>query len=251
MHNKNIRNLVFTGLMVAIGVVLAQFLSIYIPNASEPIIKFGIGYLPLIMASIIAGPVYGLMAGIAQDLLGFFIFGGPSGQTFFPGFTLNAALYGFLPGIIYRIRKNSGTKLFFWLNLVLAVLLFLGSFWYFLHVDQVISSTLTDNQKLLLAGIGLIGTVFLVVFDILVYKSKKYGDEGTKILFIISLMYVLTSLILTPIWLYIMNPGISFFVRIPLRIVKMPIEVSFYVILVSVLLEALGITKRKLGPGSK
>jgi len=141
-----------------------------------------------------------------------------------------------LPGIFYRIREGKGKALFFWLNMVLAVLLFIGSFWYFFHVDQVVSSSLNDTEKYILIGISIFGSVFLAVFNVLMRLSKKYQEKGTRILFIVSFMYLLTSIVLTPIWLYIMNPGIPFFVRIPLRIVKMPVEVTFYVVLLAVLL---------------
>ena len=49
MNKKPVQAIVFTGLMVALGIVLSQIVSIALPNASSPIIKFGIGYLPIIM----------------------------------------------------------------------------------------------------------------------------------------------------------------------------------------------------------
>ena len=50
MKNKNLQKIIFTGLMVAIGIVLSTVVSIsYPPNST--IIRFGIGYLPLIIVS--------------------------------------------------------------------------------------------------------------------------------------------------------------------------------------------------------
>ena len=236
MKQNQVQKLVFIGLMVAIGIILGQLVSISLPNASDPIIKFGIGYLPIILVSIIYGPVYGVMAGIIQDLLGFFLVGSNLGQTFNIGFTLNAALYGFVPGLIFAKSFAREQKLFYILNFVLSVLLIAGATWYFFNIGQVISSTLSDTDKYILVGISLFGSVSLCVFNIIANHSVKYGSEGTKLLFTVSLLYIIVSLILTPIWLYILNPAIGFWFRIPLRIIKMPIEIFAYLVLLVTLL---------------
>ncbi|MDD5602062.1 MAG: hypothetical protein PHP78_03765, partial [Candidatus Izemoplasmatales bacterium] len=75
--------------------------------------------------------------------------------------------------------------------------------------------------------------------NFMVFFSKKIGPSGPKLLFSIALLYILVSLILTPIWVTQINLGIPFWTRIPLRIVKMPIETSVYVVLCSILLKLL------------
>ncbi|MBN2504624.1 MAG: folate family ECF transporter S component [Bacilli bacterium] len=237
MKNTHVQKLVFVGLMVAIGIILGQVASISLPNASDPIIKFGIGYLPIILVSIIYGPVLGVMAGIAQDLLGFFLVGANLGQVFNLGFTLNAALYGLIPGLLFAKTFAKEKRIFFVLNFTLSFTLMFGAIWYFFHINQVISSSLADSEKYLLVGISMIGSLTIGVFNLIAFKSKKYGEEGTKLLFALSLLYILVSLILTPIWLTILNPGIAFWARIPLRIVKMPIEVFVYLVLLVTLLK--------------
>ncbi len=239
MSKNQVQKLVFIGLMVAIGIILGQIVSISLPTPSNPIIKFGIGYLPLILVSIIYGPVFGLTAGIIQDILGFFMVGANLGQVFNLGFTLNACLYGVIPGLIFRFAINKEKRLFYYLNFALSALLLLGATWYFFNINQVISSTLSDTQKYILIGISLFGTLSLVIFNIIVNRSERYGKEGTKLLFVVFLLYVVVSLILTPIWLFIMYPGIDFWARIPLRIIKMPIEVAAYVMLLVPLLRLL------------
>jgi hypothetical protein len=80
-------------------------------------------------------------------------------------------------------------------------------------------------------------------------KQKKYEFNPHKILFVVMLLYMLVSLILTPIWLFtMMNPDIAIWhldaealvayviFLLPLRIVKMPIEVIAYVLLLTPLL---------------
>jgi len=237
MIRSQVQKMVFTGLMVAIGILLNQFIVITLPTPSDPIIKFGVGYLPIMLVSILFGPVYGLMAGISQDLLGFFLIGSGLGQTFHLGFTLNAMLYGLIPGLIFHKAFRKDQWVYFGLNLGLSVALLFGSFWYFFHLDQFAAETLTQTEKTILAGVGIGGAVALLLANLLVMFSKKYGPSGTKLLFSVASLYILVSLILTPIWVTQMNPGIPFWVRIPLRIVKMPIETTVYVVLLALLLK--------------
>lgn len=94
---RKIRSLVFAGLTIALGIVLG---SLYIPvslnlriSAAFPVLMFG---------SMIFGPVVGLSAGLAYDLVGFMIF--PS-SVFFPGYTLSTMLEFFIYGFfLYRQR---------------------------------------------------------------------------------------------------------------------------------------------------
>ncbi|MDD3113574.1 MAG: folate family ECF transporter S component [Candidatus Izemoplasmatales bacterium] len=239
MVRSQVQKMIFTGLMVAIGILLNQFIVITLPTPSDPIIKFGIGYLPIMLTSILYGPVYGLMAGISQDLLGFFLIGSGLGQTFHLGFTLNSVLYGLIPGLIFHLKFKKDQWVYFGLNVLLSIALVFGSFWYFFHLDQVIADTLTLTQKTLLSGLGIGGAMALLGANFMVFFSKKIGPSGPKLLFSIALLYILVSLILTPIWVTQINPGIPFWTRIPLRIVKMPIETSVYVVLCSILLKLL------------
>lgn len=237
MIRSQVQKMVFTGLMVAIGILLNQFIVITLPNPSDPIIKFGVGYLPIMLISILYGPAYGLMAGISQDLLGFFLIGSGLGQTFHLGFTFNSILYGVIPGLIFHLKFKKDQLVYFGLNLCLSIALLFGSFWYFFHLDQVIADTLTQTEKMILSGIGIGGAIALFGANLWVFFSKRIGPSGTKLLFSVALLYILVSLILTPIWVTQLNPGIPFWARIPLRIVKMPIETSVYVILLSILLK--------------
>jgi ECF transporter S component (folate family) len=249
MKKTPVQTLVFTGLMVAIGIILSQLVSITLPNPSSPIIKFGIGYLPLMIVSIIYGPVFGFFAAVSQDLLGFFLIGGPQGQYFHLGFTLNAVLYGIVPSLFFHFRRKLTNHWFYIFNFALALLFFLIVLSYLFNIDLVHSSTLDTTQKYILASVSLFATVVLILFNFLMKKQKKYEFNPHKILFVVMLLYMLVSLILTPIWLFtMMNPDIAIWhldaealvayviFLLPLRIVKMPIEVIAYVLLLTPLL---------------
>ena len=64
-------------------------------------------YLFFAIVGMLYGPVYGFIIGIFSDIIGFFI--GPSTGYFFLGYTLQAALTGFIYGIcFYRTKVNFG-----------------------------------------------------------------------------------------------------------------------------------------------
>ena len=251
MNKKSVQAIVFTGLMVALGIVLSQIVSISLPNASSPIIKFGIGYLPIIIISILYGPVYGVLAAISQDLIGFFMIGAANGQIFHLGFTLNAILYGLIPGLFFRKHQLKQFQLFRYLNFGLIALFILLITLYLFNPDLVISSSLDMAEKYLLMSVSMVAALALIIFNIWVIKLKKTDFSPNKVLFIVLLLYMMVSLILTPIWLYMLINHLSFFqinlvelsayilVILPLRIVKMPIEVMAYVLLLTPILSLL------------
>jgi len=251
MKKKSVQVIVFTGLMVALGVVLSQLVSIALPNASSPIIKFGIGYLPIIIISILYGPIYGILAAISQDLIGFFMIGAANGQIFHLGFTLNAILYGLIPGLFFKDKNPSNLKLFHWMNHGLVALFLLMITLYLFNPELVISSSLDLAEKYILMSVSIAAGLVIIGFNFWVVKLKKSDFSPFKILFVVLLLYMLVSLVLTPIWLYMLINQLSFFeiniaqlgayilVVLPLRIVKMPIEVMVYVLLLTPILSLL------------
>jgi ECF transporter S component (folate family) len=223
-------------MLVAVGVVLAEFLAISLPPTANPVIRFSIGYLPIILAGAFFGPVYGGIAGAAQDLLGFFLFGAAKGYVFHPGYTLNAILYGVLPALFLRRSFRNEKRLFQILDYVAAAVLFGLAAWFFLDIDAVYSRTLGTTEKLLLAGFALVGAAGLALFNFLLRKKGASPHSPQKLLFVLIVMYVLTSLVLTPIWIWSVTPGYSIWLNIPLRLLKMPVETTFYVLLLTPLL---------------
>lgn len=93
------RKLVFSSLLIALGVVLTRFLSIRLPLFGVEGIRIGIGSLPMIFAGIVFGPLAGGIVGAVTDLVGFWI--SPMG-AYMPHFTFTAFLTGFIPGFIIK-----------------------------------------------------------------------------------------------------------------------------------------------------
>lgn len=92
---KSTRNLVFMALIVALYVViscLSTFLSSYI--------RISFTYIPVALASAMFGPVCGGVVGVLGDVFAFVV-SPSSGGSYFPGFTLNAFIGGFIYGIFF------------------------------------------------------------------------------------------------------------------------------------------------------
>jgi len=96
---KTTRIFIFMGLLISMEIVLTRFFSI-----QTPIVRIGFGFIPIMIASVMFGPVLGGLTGAFSDILGMMLF--PKG-TYFPGFTLSAFISGMIYGIIlYRSPKN-------------------------------------------------------------------------------------------------------------------------------------------------
>jgi len=99
------KTILLLALFAAISIILTRFLSFYLPVLAVNTVRISLGNIPIILAGLILGPVAGAATGIVADLVGATMF---SALGYFPGFTLSAALVGFLPGILKRYFKNPG-----------------------------------------------------------------------------------------------------------------------------------------------
>jgi len=243
MKDLRLRKTIFASLLVAIGIVLTSIVSItYPPN--NAIIRFGIGYLPLMLISIILGPKIGFYSAIVQDILGYFIyiliFGYASGP-FFPGFTFNAILYGVLPGLIYNVMLKD-KKIFYFINYLLISLL-IGLGVYALIDMQNIIETINPEvsfQPWFLYSLLIIGELGLISILVFVFKKRSEDDKAHRIIFSVIVLHLLIGLILTPLYLVYLY-GFDFWAQIPLRIIKTPIEIFIYSVLLIRIVKILNI----------
>ncbi len=102
------KQLVTLAILIAMHVILSRFLSI--PGWN---FKIGFSFIPLVIAAVLYGPLYGGLVGLIADLIGATLF--PSG-TFFPGFAATA----FLAGWIYGKGINQGASILRIVTTVLA-----------------------------------------------------------------------------------------------------------------------------------
>ncbi len=89
--SRHLTILACSALLVALDIILTRFLAI-----NTQFLRISLGMIPVAIAGMAFGPLWGGLVGAIGDILGMLIF--PSG-AYFPGFTLTAAL----TGIVYAI----------------------------------------------------------------------------------------------------------------------------------------------------
>ncbi|MFP4017550.1 MAG: folate family ECF transporter S component, partial [Halanaerobiales bacterium] len=101
--DNSTRRMVYLSFLIALSIILTRVFSLRIAIGGVEGIRIGFGALPIILASVLFGPLAGGIVGAVSDVLGFFI--NPMG-AYMPHFTLTAFLTGFIPGfIVYYIFR--------------------------------------------------------------------------------------------------------------------------------------------------
>lgn len=149
--SKN-KKIILSAMLLALLIVLSRFLSI-----ETQFLVLSFSFIPIIMSAIWLGPKYSMMIAALGDLIGSLLF--PFG-AYFPGFTISAAISGYIYGIIlYNKNKQTNNKKFL-LKLIISSILVLGlvnifitSFWLHMLYGKAyyaIISTRTISQIIML-----------------------------------------------------------------------------------------------------
>lgn len=94
---KTVIAITICGMLIAMDVVLARFLSV-----NTPITRVGFAFVAVAAAAYLYGPIGGALVHGISDVIGALLF--PLGP-YFPGYTLTAVLIGFSYGLCFH--KNS------------------------------------------------------------------------------------------------------------------------------------------------
>lgn len=121
MKRTDIRKIVVLGLLIAIQVILSRFLSINAWN-----VKIGLGFVPIVIAAILYGPILAGITYALSDILGAILF--PIGP-YFPGFTVTALMSGILFGLLLHKTQSFGRILSTVLINQLVLGLVVNTFW--------------------------------------------------------------------------------------------------------------------------
>ncbi|EOD01342.1 folate family ECF transporter S component [Caldisalinibacter kiritimatiensis] len=233
----NTKALVGTALLAAISVVLLGA-AIMVPLAGLPALRLSFFEIPIIIAGMLFGPLAGGLCGIIADLLGFLLF--PKG-AFFPGFTLSAALWGVIPGIIFKFMKSQNKKFNYSIVNVITTLILAAGVINILIANGVLKSQdgtfFIYDSKLTILHIALYLSVVLAFIIVPIIASKKavigiYSLD--KLSFIVTITYLIISLGLNTYWLSIMfNKGFIYFLpgRIIAGLVVIPLHSTILYIL--------------------
>ena len=156
MYKKiNVRIIAIIGLLTALQVVLSRFLSI----VNIPTMKIGFGFLPILLAALILGPLYAGIVGALSDIIGALLF--PIG-TYFPGFTVTAFITGMVLGLLLQNKKKSKVQMI--LFALLAVI-----------IHQCVLSLLVDTIWIsILYGASYIGYVISRIPEALIHAAVEF-----------------------------------------------------------------------------
>lgn len=106
MQNKlTSKDMVLVGLLIALTVVLTR-----ITGISFGIVSITFGFIGSSLTGLLFGPWIAAIVGTLADLIGFFLF--PQGFSYFPGYTLTAALSGLIYGFVLYHKKPTMPRIF-------------------------------------------------------------------------------------------------------------------------------------------
>ena len=177
---KPIQKICLTGLFIALAMVLQKVLAInYIPIVPFLRISLG-GPAVIIFSSIFLGPVYGLVVGVASDVIGYFLLD-PKMLGFFPQISVIYGVLGFLSCFIFLIFKyiKKDKALFIIESSIFAIILVGVTLFLSLNNNlQLYSSTYTLQlwQKILIPSLLFFLLVALFVTTIIMNKKLKTDD---------------------------------------------------------------------------
>ena len=217
-------SLVKAALLAAISIVLTRVFSIMIPLGGMPALRIGFGTLPIMISGMLFGPLIGALTGVVADLIGVML--NPMGGTFFPGFTLSAAMNGLIAGLLFHTFKIHKKKTNYTMANAIVILMFLLIILGILLTSGVI---IFVNGKAQIAEpfamfVVLVAYLLSIAFMLIPVISPKrlnlkdavYGFD--KIAFAVTVDYLIVSLVMNTEWLSMMY-GKGVLVFLPGRIV--------------------------------
>lgn len=220
------RTLVASSLLTAISIILTRLFAVMVPLAGLPALRLSFGQIPLAITGILFGPLAGGIAGAVADLAGVMI--NPHG-AFFPGFTLSSILWGVLPGLIYKIINKGKIRINFniinafvivLLGIGLGKLIFTGGIFAVENGSLIVKG---ETNEVILSVLAIIVVIIFVTIPFII--SRKYENKGSvynpysidKIVFTVTIPYVIIALGLNTLWLSIMFKK-GFMIFLPGRI---------------------------------
>lgn len=157
------------GLFVATSIILARFFAGDILIGGLSVLRISFGQVPIFISGILLGPVYGAITGALADVLGYFV--KPLGP-YFPGFTINGALAGLIPGLLasFYNQNKSWWRLFLIIALAESITsILLTPLWLSMITGKAFIAFLPSN---LLARVFLIPLHVTLVKLILKYSTR-------------------------------------------------------------------------------
>lgn len=177
----HLKKLTLTSILLVLSLILTRFFSPYIPLFGSNSFRIGFGTIPLMLCSILCGPLYGAACGFFADFLGAIIF--PSGAYLFV-FSVSSMLQGIFPYLILKLcQLNKNVKYFVYLFLSLLSLfiisLFIGINDYFNVGKNTFNLDIGMKFVVFFSFFGIFIILFICIYFISmkINKNEKLGSS--------------------------------------------------------------------------
>jgi len=180
MKKSNTLKIAVAAQLIALGVIISS-LSFIIPISGIPAIRIDLIIIPVILAGIMLGKLYGVIVGTLIDIIAYFILFQGYGP-FNPGFTINLAMTGFVAGFVFTFFRNSSEKKLFKIIKYISLSVFLFLFLY--TVTLIITTSeirfgpsvvaITNSGKLILILTVFAALIISMIFYFLIFKNEKF-----------------------------------------------------------------------------
>lgn len=100
MQKQKIKALCITAMMIALSIIIERMI---LPTFQGQTVRFDLGNIPIVVCSVVCGPLYGLLCGIVSDTLGCYL----NAYAPFVPLMLSPAMVGFFPGVVSRFTKKT------------------------------------------------------------------------------------------------------------------------------------------------
>jgi len=246
-NQMTVQKLTLASMFTALAVLLASpVVSFMVMLFGVPAVRVDLIAIPVILAGVILGPIFGLTVGIITDILAFLLFTNAFGPYHF-GFTLNLALTGFIPGLFVLVIKRIKFKLpLFWINVGFLSLLSSLSIIYLLQTDElrIEGSMYQLSSTFKTVFIVSILAFFSILLFSMIYQRRNQPKEKLNVdsfMLIILFVEVFVVILLTPLWindlynlpqsLYL--PGVFIRVLRAMWLVPIKVYIVYYIFRVS------------------
>ncbi len=104
MKRDRVYRLVVLAMLTAVSIILTRFLVIYLTNS----IRISLGNIPIMLAGVWFGPVWGLVVGFVADVLGSTVF---SALGWYAPMTVSPMVIGLVAGLLGRMVTSRNSVL--------------------------------------------------------------------------------------------------------------------------------------------
>jgi len=197
-----IRRITFSGMLIAVAIILERFISIPIGLTN----RIAFGSAIVIASSLVVGPFYGMIVGAATDIIGFMIFNA-TGLAFTPFVTVGYVVLGFLPYFLYRAFQGHFFQQYGML-LLQGLLLFISFYaTYFAYANETF--TFRNGPEVLIIELDqfwfrIVGPILLlsvfIGFSHFVQWLKRFTQTDSISPMTIALSVFIVEVLVTIIW---------------------------------------------------